>query len=156
MNSTHANTWLTTSQVELQSLRVGATCMEIRKQYQIASTIDTLIQKLSRNETSVTYLLPMKRIIYNQTNPNGLKRFYRYFWLLVAKTIVTKMKQSHEAPVEQFSSTSDLNKKTARLTKIVETEQQTAIKQTSLMMGNLTAWIKYISSGSHDGTTDRK
>jgi len=58
---------------------VGATCMEIRKQYQIASTIDTLIQKLSRNETSVTYLLPMKRIIYNQTNPNGLKRFYRYF-----------------------------------------------------------------------------
>jgi hypothetical protein len=24
------------------------------------------------------------------------------------------------------------------------------------MMGNLTAWIKYISSGSHDSTTDRK
>jgi hypothetical protein len=49
------------------------------------------------------------------------------------------MKQSHEAPVEQFSSTSDLNKKTARLTKIVETEQQISNKQTSLMMGNLTA-----------------
>jgi len=35
----------------------------------------------------------------------------------VAKTIVTKMKQSHEAPVEQFSSTSDLNKKNCQVNK---------------------------------------
>jgi hypothetical protein len=43
------------------------------------STIEILIQKISRNETSVTSLLPMKRIIYKQTNPKGLKRFDQFF-----------------------------------------------------------------------------